>query len=135
MSDPTPTPARPTNPVWMTWIGRLATGLITAALTMSAVMKFLQPKELVEGFGKFGFDLKLAQPIGIVELVCVVFYVFPKTTVLGAILITGYLGGAIATHVRVQDGEFGPPLVIGVLAWLGVYFREPRLRALAPWRS
>lgn len=68
-------------------------------------------------------------PIGIVELLCVVVYLIPRTSVLGAILITGYFGGAVATHVRVSDA-FVIPLVLGVLAWGGLFLRDARLREL-----
>jgi hypothetical protein len=72
-------------------------------------------------------------PILVVELCCVLLYLIPQTAVLGAILLTGYLGGATATHVRVDEAYF-MPVVVGILVWLGLYLRDPRLRALVPWR-
>jgi hypothetical protein len=72
--------------------------------------------------------------LGIVELTCTILYVIPRTSVLGAILLTGYLGGATATHVRVADAYF-MPILVGVLVWLGLYLRDTRLRALVPFRS
>jgi hypothetical protein len=72
--------------------------------------------------------------LGIVEIACTVVYAIPQTAVLGAILLTGYLGGAIATHVRLEEG-FLPPVILGVLVWLGIYLRDARLRALLPFRN
>lgn len=124
----------PTQPKWMTWTGRILTGLLAALLTFSATMKFQNPPELAKEFnGKFGYPTELTFPIGVVEAACVVLYVIPQTSVLGAVLLTGYLGGATATHVRVNDPWFGP-VMIGVFVWLGIFLREPRLRALLPWR-
>lgn len=126
-------PAPPASKA-MFWSGWVVTALPAFALTMSAVMKLTQAKDVVEGFAKFGFPLELAAPIGIVELICVVVYLIPQTAVLGAILATGYLGGAVVTHVRVQDGMFAPPIIIGVLVWLGLFLRDARVRALIPVR-
>jgi hypothetical protein len=92
----------------------------------------------MEAFVKLGYPTSLAVPIGIVLLVCVVIYVIPRTSVLGAILLTGYLGGAIATHVRVGDPLFSHvlfPTYVALLLWGGLYLREDRLRALIPLRS
>jgi len=97
-------------------------------------MKITKADVAVEGFAKMGWPDNVLVPLGIVELACVVIYLFPRTAVLGAILITGYLGGAIATHVH-QGENFIGPAAFGVIAWLGLYLREPRLRVLAPWRS
>jgi Mn2+/Fe2+ NRAMP family transporter len=73
--------------------------------------------------------------IGILEIACTVIYVIPRTSVLGAILLTGYLGGATATHVRIGDPSFFGPVIFGVLVWLGLWLRDARLRALLPLRS
>jgi uncharacterized membrane protein YphA (DoxX/SURF4 family) len=102
-------------------------------LTMSGIVKLLQPDFLVEGFNHLGYDPSLALYIGIVELLCVLLYLIPPTAVLGAILITGYMGGAIATHVRLGE-PFIVQIVVGVLVWLGLFLREPRLRVLLPIR-
>jgi hypothetical protein len=101
---------------------------------MSAVMKLSQSPDVVKGFGDFGYDPSILVPLGIVELLCVILYVIPQTAVLGAILLTGYLGGATATHVRVGDA-FIAPVIMGVILWLGLYLRDSRLRALVPWRT
>jgi uncharacterized membrane protein YphA (DoxX/SURF4 family) len=115
------------------WSGRVISALVALLLTFSAVMKFLEPPDFTEGFAKFGYPESLALPIGIVEVVCMLLYIIPRTSVLGAILLTGYLGGATATHVRISD-PFVPPIVFGVLVWLSLYLRDMRLRALIPWR-
>ncbi len=117
------------------WGGRVATALPALALVMSAGMKLSRAKPLVEQFtGHFGFPEASLTVIGLVELACVVVYLVPRTAILGAILMTGYLGGAVVTHVRVGEG-FVPPIVLGVLAWLGLYLRDERLRALVPLRQ
>src|SRR5690606_19558941 len=118
---------------WMSWTGRAISGLVTAMLIFSAVMKFIEPTEVVEEFARLGWADSHTLTLGILEAVCTVVYAIPQTAVLGAILLTGYLGGAIATHVRIDDQSIGP-VAIGVLVWLAVYLREPRLRALLPWR-
>lgn len=101
-------------------------------LLFSAGMKFAKPKEFIEAFGKMGWGEHLAVPIGVVEAAAVLLYLFPRTAILGAILITGYMGGAISVHVRIGE-PFIVQAVIGVVAWLGLYLREPRLRALIPF--
>ncbi len=117
------------------WAGRILSAVPALLMLMSAVMKLMQLPPVIEGFvGKFGYPQSTVVPIGVVELLCVVLYAIPRTSVLGAILVTGYLGGAIATHVRVGD-VFLPPLVLGVLAWAGLYLRDERLRRLIPLSS
>ena len=90
--------------------------------------------ELAEQFGKFGYPEGVLIAIGITEVVCVVLYLLPQTAVLGAVMLTGYLGGAIATHVRVHD-NFISPVIVGVFVWLALYLRDPRVRALLPLRQ
>ena len=123
----------PTSKV-MLWSGRIISALPVLALTLSAIMKLMKPAPVVEGFAKLGYDDSLALGLGIVEIVCTVIYIIPQTSVLGAILLTGYLGGATATHVRVGDPYFGP-IMLGMMVWLGLYLRDARLRALLPLRS
>jgi len=103
-------------------------------LLMSAVMKFVQPPAVVEGFKHLGMPESLGIGLGILELLCTVLYVIPRTAVLGAILLTGYLGGAIVSHLRGGDAFIGP-FIFGVLVWGGLYLRDRRLRALIPLRS
>jgi len=118
----------------MLWAGWLVSVLPALMLLFSATGKFLKPTAVVEGFGHLGWPHELAFALGVVELVCTVLYLVPQTAVLGAILVTGYLGGAIATHVRIDEG-FIVQALLGVLVWLGLYLRDARLRALIPIRS
>lgn len=118
----------------MVWTGRVLSAPPVLLLAFSAAMKFARPPEVIKGFVELGYAERLAVPLGIVEIACVVLYVIPQTAVLGAILLTGYLGGATATHVRVGQ-PFFMPIVVGVVAWLGLYLRDPRLRALIPLRN
>src|SRR5687768_12600500 len=123
----------PDTPKWMRWAGYVISALIVGALLFSAVLKLLKPQELVSEFTRLELSDDLALGLGILEATCAIIYAIPQTAVLGAILVTGYLGGAILTHVRIDD-PFVPPAVMGVLAWLGLYLRDPRLRALIPLR-
>ncbi len=116
------------------WAGHIISALPVLMLLFSGVMKLVKPASVVEGFVRLGYPESLALGIGIVELACAVVYVIPRTSVLGAILLTGYLGGATATHVRIGD-PFFPPVVLGVLVWGGLFLRDIRLRALLPLRS
>jgi hypothetical protein len=117
----------------MVWAGRVLSALPVLMLLMSAVMKFIKPEDVVKGFAQLGWDESLSLALGIVELTCTILYVIPRTSVLGAILVTGYLGGATATHVRIGD-PFIIPIALGVLVWLGLFLRDQRLRALIPLR-
>lgn len=115
------------------WTGRILSILVAAMMIMSAVMKFVQPPMAVEGTQRLGWTMDSAVELGIIEMASAILFLIPQTAVLGAILLTGYLGGAIATHVRIND-PFIMPALMGVVVWLGVFLREPRLRALIPWR-
>lgn len=127
------TPTPPASTVSL-WIGRVLSALPVLMLTMSAVMKFAKPPMVLEGMAKAGWSEDLLLGLGIVELVCTVLYVIPQTSVLGAILLTGYLGGATATHVRVGEPWFGA-VIMGVVLWLGLALRDPRLWTLIPFRK
>ncbi|MBX7104390.1 MAG: DoxX family protein [Gemmataceae bacterium] len=118
----------------LTWTGRILTAVVAAMLTMSAVMK-LQNSPMVtdELVGKHGYPAQVVQTIGVVELACVLIFIVPQTAVLGAVLLTGYFGGAIATHVRSGD-NFAGAAVGGVLVWLALFLRDPRIRQLLPVR-
>ena len=119
----------------MTIVGWVLSGVVVLMMAMSATMKLMNPPQLAEQMvGKFGYPKEVILVIGIVEIACVVLYLIPRTAILGAVLLTGYLGGAIATHVRVQDNFIGPA-IFGVLVWLGLYLRDPRVRALLPVRK
>ena len=118
------------------WTGRVLGGLAGAFLLLDGVMKLLKPDFVVEATVKAGFSEGVIVPLGITLTACAVLYLVPLTSVLGAILLTGYLGGACAAHVLRGDGAFPVlfPVALGALAWLGLYLREPRLRALTPLR-
>jgi hypothetical protein len=103
-------------------------------LFMSAGMKISKVPMVTDGFAKMGFPAGVIMPIGIVELLCTVLYIIPQTAVLGAILLTGYLGGAIVTHVRAEEAFIGP-LAFGVLVWGGLFLRDARIRNLIPLRK
>ena len=132
MSDPQP-PA-PQQSKGMTWGGRILSILPAPLLVFSAVMKFSSDPEMAKNVEKMGWTMEQMRAIGIVELACLAIYLIPQTAVLGAILLTGYLGGATATHVRIHEPWF-PPVIVGVIVWLGIFLREPRLRALLPFRK
>jgi uncharacterized protein YndB with AHSA1/START domain len=117
----------------MLWAGRIVSALPVLMLLFSGVMKLVKPAPVMEGFAHLGYPESLALGLGILELACTVVYLLPRTSVLGAVLLTGYLGGATATHVRIGEPTFAPVL-LGVLVWGGLYLRDGRLRALLPWR-
>jgi len=117
----------------MLWAGRIMSALPVLTLLFSASMKLMKPPGLEEGFTHLGYPLSLALGLGILEIACTVVYVIPRTSILGAILLTAYLGGATATQVRVGDAFFAP-VIVGVLVWGGLFLREQRLRALIPLR-
>src|SRR6267378_7433033 len=120
------------------WAGRILSGLVVLFLIPDSIIKFIKPAPVVEVFAHLGLPLSVSVTLGILLLVCTVLYAIPRTSVLGAILLTGYLGGAVATHFRVGDPLFSNilfPTYLGVLLWLGLYLREERLRALIPLRS
>ena len=116
------------------WGGRVISGLLACLLAMSAAMKLVGGREVIEGFARMGLPESLRVPLGVLELGCVLVYVFPATSVMGAILLTGYVGGTIVTHLRI-----GEPVVfqiaLGLLVWLGLYLRESRLKSLLPLRT
>mgnify|MGYP002777693368 CR=1 FL=1 len=121
------------SPKSMQRIGVVLSAIPALMLLMSATMKLSHQPELVQGFAAFGFAESLLTPIGLVCLACAVLYLIPQTAVLGAILVTAYLGGAVVTHVRIGDA-FISPIVIGVVVWAGLYLRDPRIRELLPLR-
>jgi len=126
-------PAQPRKAV--RWAGRVISALPALMLLASASMKLSHAPQFVAMFtNKLGYQESSLTTIGLLELACTALYVIPQTAFLGALLLTGYLGGAIATHVRIGE-PFGVPLVLGVLVWLGLYLRESRLKALAPLRT
>ncbi len=118
----------------MVWVGRVLSGLALVPFVFSAVLKLLGGPELEEGLAHLGLPESMTLPLAVLEISCVVIYLIPATSVLGAILLTGYLGGAICTHWRVGDPVY-VHIVLGVLVWLGLYLREGRLTDLLPLRK
>ena len=120
------------------WAGRILSGLVVLFLIPDAIIKFIKPALVVDAFAHLGLPLSSSVTLGILLLTCTVLCAIPRTSVLGAILLTAYLGGAVATHLRVGDPLFSHilfPTYLGVVLWLGLYLREERLRALIPLRS
>ena len=120
------------------WAGRIMSALPVLFLLVDAVAKFAKPAPVVEGTIKLGYPETVIIPLGIILLSCTILYVIPRTSVLGAILLTGYLGGAVATHVRVGDPLFTHilfPVYLGVLIWGGLHLRDERVSALIPLKS
>jgi hypothetical protein len=119
------------NPVWKKRTGWVLSVLGALALLASSAGKLSHSAQVVEGFGKFGISEHLITGIGLTELLVAVVYLVPQTAVFGGILAAGYLGGAVMTHLRLGD-PFIAPIIVGVILWLGLWFREPRLRELTP---
>ena len=115
------------------WIGRVISVLPCLLLILSAVMKLTAGPEVMKGFAHLGIPTSMMVPLAILELSCVVIYLIPATSVIGAILLTGFVGGAICTHWRVGD-PFYIQIAVGIVVWLGLYLREDRLKALIPLR-
>jgi hypothetical protein len=122
------------TPKKLLWIGYTMSALPALLLLFSGTMKLLKPPSVMEGFVRLGYDESLALGIGIVELLCTILYLVPRTSVLGAILLTGFLGGATATHVRVGE-PFYASVLLGMLVWGGLFLRDERLRVLLPLRK
>ncbi len=122
----------------MLWAGRIISGLAVLFLLFDSAIKLMKLPPAVEGTVRLGYPESLVLGVGIVELVCILVYVIPRTSVLGAILLTGYLGGATATNLRVGNPLFTHvlfPIYVGVLVWGGLFLRDHRLRELIPLRS
>jgi hypothetical protein len=119
------------------WSGRILSALAGLFLLFDGIMKLGKPSFVVEATTKLGYTESVIVPLGIVLTACTILYLIPRTAVLGAILLTGYLGGAVATHVRVDDPLFSTcfPIIFGALVWGGLWLRQPAVRALLPLRS
>jgi len=128
---PAPAPAPRVAP----WAGRILTGLVTAFMLFDAAIKLIKIQPVTDSFAQLGYPDSLARGIGALELAITVLYAFPRTAVLGAILLTGIMGGATASHLRLGDPLFSHTLFgvyLGVMAWGGLCLRDPKLRALLP---
>jgi hypothetical protein len=118
----------------MLWSGRIMSTIPVLFLLVDGVMKLAKPAIVVETTVQLGYPESVITGLGIVLLACTALYLVPQTAVLGAVLLTGYLGGAVATHVRVGGAPFEVtfPVIVGALLWGGLVLRDPRLRALLP---
>lgn len=123
------------TPAWMLWTGRVVSALPVLIVLMSARMKLTSDPWYVQEWGRIGWQVSALPLIASLQLTAITLYVIPQTSMLGAVLLTGYMGGAIASYMRI--GEFSPPMVpltTAMLAWLGLFLREARLRQLLPLR-
>lgn len=116
------------------WAGRIITGLVAAYLLFDGIIRMLKLDVAVGGFERLGYPESLVVPVGLVELAGVILYVFPRSAVLGAILLTGHLGGATAAILRLENPWFLLPVGLGVMIWGGLYFRNDKVSALIPLR-
>ena len=121
------------------WIGRVLSGLVIAFLLLDGAIKLVPIAEVTQTMQQLGYSGSVAQArgLGVLTLACALFYAFPRTAMLGAILLTGLLGGAMASHLRVDSPLFSHllfGLYLGLMAWGGLYLRDPALRTLLPWR-
>ena len=119
------------------WAGYILSALPALFLLLDALGKLFKPEPVVTGTLDLGYQESVIVPLGVLLLVCTALYIIPKTSMLGAILLTGYLGGAVATHVRLANPLFTHqlfPVYLGALLWLGLYLRDARLRSLLPFR-
>ena len=117
----------------MVWVGRVLSVLASLVFALTAFLKLKGGPEVMQGMAHLGLPESMITPLAILEISCVVIYLIPPTSVLGAILLTGYIGGAICTHWRVGD-PFFIQIVLGILVWLGLFLREGRLKELIPLR-
>ena len=118
----------------MLWTGRVISAIPVLMMGgMGTVIFFTSPNMVIDGMTKYGYPAYIARPLLVVVIACALLYAIPQTAVLGAILLTGYLGGAVATHVRAAE-PFWLPVLFGVLVWLGLFLRDARIRGLVPWR-
>jgi uncharacterized membrane protein YphA (DoxX/SURF4 family) len=115
------------------WAGRIMSGIVVLFLIFDGVTKLMTIQPVVDGMRKLGYPVPLAPVIGTIVLICVVLYVIPRTAPLGAIVLTGFLGGAVASQLRIQMPVLGYtlfPIYVAVLAWGGLYLRDSRVRGL-----
>jgi DoxX-like protein len=120
----------------MLWSGRVLSGLMALMFVFDGLGHLMKPAPVVEAFARLGYPLSTSVGIGVLLLVCTAIYVTPRTSILGAILLTGYLGGAVATHLRAGSSLFEMifPVIAGVLVWAGIFVRDAGLRELIPLR-
>lgn len=118
--------------------GRALSTIAVLFLLLDSIGKLLQVPPVIAGSAELGYAASTVFPLGVVLLLCVLTYVFPATSTLGAVLLTGFLGGAVATHVRVGNPLFSHtlfPIYVALFVWGGLFLRDARMRALLPWRT
>ncbi len=122
-----------TNPIprWQLVTGWVLSGLLALVFLPSAFFKIAQPEDFLKEWSRT-YPAGSALPLGVIELTLFVVYLVPRTRYLGGLVMLAYLGGAVATHVHARDGMFFVPVIVGVIAWLGLYLRDRKLRALVP---
>jgi hypothetical protein len=118
----------------MIWTGRVISAIPVLLMVFSATMKLIKAAPVVQGMPRYGYPESLIVTIGVLELLSCIIYLIPSTAVLGAILMTGYLGGATATNFRIGDPSYIMTVLLGVFVWGGLFFRDARVRALIPFR-
>ena len=118
----------------MIWVGRILSALPVLLMVGSGLYGLLKPEAIAPQFAHYGYPGGALARIVVVEIACAILYAIPQTSTLGAILLTGYLGGATATHVHARE-PFFIPIIVGILVWLGLYLRDGRLRSLLPLRK
>jgi DoxX-like family len=124
------------RPKWMLWTGWILSLLPVPMMVMGAMMSIRMPPEIEANFKAMGWEKDVALTIVVLNLGSLVLYLIPQTAMLGAILLTGYFGGAVATHLRVgETGKCWIPVAFGVVVWLGLFFRDARVRSLIPIRK
>jgi len=119
------------------WTGRVLSGIAVLFLLFDSTIHIMKPAAVIEGFTKLGYPVTVAVPLGLIELACVVLYLIPRTSVFGAVLLTGYLGGAISAQLRVMAPLFSTllfPIYVALFLWGGLYLRDAGVRALIPVR-
>jgi hypothetical protein len=119
------------------WTGRIISGLVVLFLLFDSITKVMKVRAVIEASAQLGYPVNAIVTIGIILFVCTAFYIIPQTAVLGAILLTGYLGGAVAANLRIGSAMFNTffPIVFAALAWVGIFLRESRLGVLIPFRT
>ena len=118
----------------MFWTGWALSGLPVLFIVVMGSFAAMHPEQVQKDFAKYGYPDGFMNKMLFIEAACLVLYIIPQTAVLGAILFTGYLGGAVATHARVGEANWIAPVIVGVVMWLGLWFRDARIRSLTPLR-
>jgi DoxX-like family len=120
------------------WTARVLRAIVILFLLMDGIMKLIKPNPVVQGMTRLGYPMSLSVPVGITLLLCVALYALPRTTILGGLMLTGYLGGAVASQFRIGEPIISHvlfPVYFGIVIWAELYLRENRLKALIPVRS